>query len=78
MYLEKRDIPNEYNPIGSYDFETWKNKLTNDIKANYENLHNILLYTNERQETNKTTISDKTGIRNIPVFFFFCLKSPSM
>jgi hypothetical protein len=56
MYLEKRDIPKEYNPIGSYDFETWKNKFTNDIKANYENLHNTLLYTNEKQDWSKAKL----------------------
>jgi len=52
-YLEKRDIPKEYNPLGSYAFETWSHHLTKDIKSNYENLHNTLLYTDQKQGFDK-------------------------
>lgn len=52
-YLEKRDIPKEYNPLGSYAFETWSDHFTKDIKSNYENLHNTLLYTDQKQNFDK-------------------------
>ncbi len=48
-YLEKRDIPKDYNPLGNYGFDIWKNKFNDEIKANYESLHKTLLYSNERQ-----------------------------
>ena len=53
VYLEKRDIPKEYNPEGPYGFEVWKDKFSNDIKLSYEDLHNTLLYTNQKQEWSK-------------------------
>lgn len=53
VYLEKRDIPKEYNPEGPYGFEVWKDKFSNDIKSSYEDLHNTLLYTNQKQEWSK-------------------------
>lgn len=49
-YLEKRNIPKDYNPLGAYGFETWRVKFNDEIKHIYENLHNDLLYTNERQD----------------------------
>lgn len=49
-YLTKRNLPPEYNPLGNYDFDSWKGKFDNEIKRIYENLHNDLLYTNERQD----------------------------
>ena len=48
-YLQKRNINREYNPIGAYDFDSWKHYLTKQIRAIYENLHNELLYTDEKQ-----------------------------
>ena len=49
-YLEKRNISNEYNPNGKYDFDSWKYFLTDDVIQIYENLHNDLLYTDEKQD----------------------------
>ena len=48
-YLEKRNIPKEYNPLGAFDFESWRGCFDDSIRAIYENLHNDLLYTDERQ-----------------------------
>lgn len=49
-YLTKRNIPVEYDPKGPYDFDKWKNCFDETVKANYENLHNDLLYTDEKQD----------------------------
>lgn len=51
-YLDKRGIPQEYNPIGKYDFNTWENKLNPRIRLRYESLHKDLLYTDEKQNFN--------------------------
>lgn len=56
IYLEKRDIPEAYNPVGSYDFECWKDKFTSGIKASYEDLHNTLLYTDQKQDWTKVEL----------------------
>ncbi|MFZ3591598.1 nucleotidyl transferase AbiEii/AbiGii toxin family protein [Bacillus sp. DJP31] len=48
-YLEKRDIPEQYNPIEAYDFGSWKDRFTDDVKSNYEALHKTLLYTDQQQ-----------------------------
>lgn len=48
-YLNKRDINKEYNPLGAYDFENWKNYFTSQVKAIYESMHNDLLYTDKKQ-----------------------------
>lgn len=53
FYLKKRNIAREYNPIGMYDFESWKNKFDDEIKKRYETLHNDLLYSNEKQDFNE-------------------------
>lgn len=53
IYLEKRNIPKEYNPEAHYDFKTWKEQLSDEIKANYGDLHNTLLYTNQKQDWSK-------------------------
>lgn len=50
VYLEKRNIPKEYNPTGPYGFDLWEDKFDNDIKARYETLHMDLLYTDEKQD----------------------------
>ena len=52
-YLEKRDIPNEYNPLGAYAFDSWKDKFDLNIKERYETLHEDLLYTDEKQNFDK-------------------------
>lgn len=48
-YLEKRDIPEQYNPIEAYDFDSWKDRFKDDVKFNYEALHKTLLYTDQQQ-----------------------------
>ncbi|HHU80961.1 MAG TPA: nucleotidyl transferase AbiEii/AbiGii toxin family protein [Acholeplasmataceae bacterium] len=48
-YLHKRKIPKTYNPLCSYDFQSWKVTFNNDVKKIYESFHNDLLYTNEKQ-----------------------------
>lgn len=49
-YLEKRDISNEYNPLGAYDFRLWCDKFDHNVKEQYETLHESLLYTDEKQD----------------------------
>lgn len=49
FYLEKRNISEEYNPIGVYNFPAWKCYFDDSIKDRYENLHRDLLYTNQKQ-----------------------------
>lgn len=49
FYLTKRNISKEYNPLGKYDFVSFRKYFSSDIKLIYENMHNNLLYTNEKQ-----------------------------
>ena len=49
FYLEKRPVSQDYNPIGAYDFESWKHYLDDQVRTTYEKLHEELLYTDERQ-----------------------------
>ena len=51
-YLEKRNIPKEYNPLGPYNFLGFKVNFNDEIKTIYEELHKDLLYTNEKQNFN--------------------------
>jgi len=51
-YLEKRYIPKTYNPLGPYDFDSWKDKLDDVVRVGYEDLHNTLLYSNTKQDWN--------------------------
>jgi predicted nucleotidyltransferase component of viral defense system len=53
IYLEKRNIPKEYNPEAHYDFKTWKEQLSDEIKVSYDDLHNTLLYTDQKQDWSK-------------------------
>lgn len=48
-YLGKRNIPSEYDPTGAYNFNAWKDKLDDNVRSNYEKLHETLLYTDEKQ-----------------------------
>lgn len=48
-YLEKRNISEEYDPIGGYDFDSWKLYLNGRVRSTYENLHKELLYTDKQQ-----------------------------
>lgn len=52
-YLNKRNISKDYNPVGPYDFGSWKHYFTHKVKDIYECLHNDLLYTNEKQNFEK-------------------------
>ena len=48
MYLEKRNIPENYHPTGAFDFTAWKSEFMK-AKDAYERLHEDLLYTDEKQ-----------------------------
>lgn len=48
-YLEKRNIPEKYNPLGAFDFESWRSCFNDNVRRIYEKLHVDLLYTNEPQ-----------------------------
>lgn len=48
-YLEKRNIPKEYNPLEAFDFERWRGCFDDSVRRIYEKLHMDLLYTNEQQ-----------------------------
>lgn len=53
VYLEKRNIPKEYNPLSTYDFPSWNNHFDNSIRSIYEHMHETLLYTDEKQSFDK-------------------------
>ena len=53
IYLIKRDCCKEYNPLGPYNFDGFEHLLNENIKSIYEDLHNTLLYTNEKQNFNE-------------------------
>lgn len=46
-YLQKRNISQEYDPLGAYAFETWKKYFNDEIRRRYETLHEDLLYTHD-------------------------------
>ena len=48
VYLEKRNIPENYDPTGAYGFASWKTDFMT-AKDTYEHLHEDLLYTDEKQ-----------------------------
>lgn len=48
-YLQKRNISQEYDPLGAYAFETWKQYFNDEIRRRYETLHEDLLYTPDCQ-----------------------------
>ena len=53
FYLQKRDISVEYDPLGAYDFEDWKQYFNDEIRGRYETLHEDLLYTSNCQNFEK-------------------------
>ena len=53
VYLQKRNIPKEYNPVAAYDFPSWRDRFDNHIRSIYEHLHETLLYTDEKQDFDK-------------------------
>ena len=48
VYLEKRNIPENYDPTGAFGFPKWKQAFIMAKNA-YEHLHEELLYTDEKQ-----------------------------
>lgn len=51
FYLMKRNIKQDYNPIGAYDFNSWKHKLrTPEVKKQYNDLSEKLLFKKEKLE----------------------------
>ncbi len=64
FYLQKRGIHESYNPLGAYDFASWKHHFDADIQRTYENLHHTLLYTDKAQNFNDA-ISAFTSIDRI-------------
>lgn len=53
FYLNKRGIPEEYNPSGLYNFDEWRHHFYDDIRNRYESLHEDLLYEKEKQDFDK-------------------------
>ena len=52
FYISRRNISEEYDPSGPYDFPSWQHHFDSGIQSTYENLHRTLLYTDERQDFN--------------------------
>ena len=50
FYLQKRNLPGEYNPGSLYSFRSWQQYFDADVRATYESLHKTLLYTDEKQD----------------------------
>lgn len=50
FYLNRRNIPIEYDPSGDYDFASWRYYFDAKICSIYESLHESLLYTDEKQD----------------------------
>lgn len=53
LYLQKRNISEEYDPMRAYAFENWKQYFNDEIRNRYETLHEDLLYTSDRQSFKK-------------------------
>jgi predicted nucleotidyltransferase component of viral defense system len=53
FYLEKRGIPDEYNPRGRYEFSAWRRYFSESVRSRYESLYEDLLYENEKQDFTK-------------------------
>lgn len=52
FYIGRRNISAEYDPTGPYNFSAWQNHFDANIRSTYETLHQILLYTDEKQDFN--------------------------
>lgn len=50
FYIGRRNIPEEYDPTGPYDFQNWQHHFDSGIRTTYESLHESLLYTDEKQD----------------------------
>lgn len=44
FYLQKRNVSVEYNPLGNYDFDSWKEYLDINVQSNYIKLSDNLLF----------------------------------
>ena len=53
LYLQKRNISEEYDPMRAYAFENWKQYFNDEIRNRYETLHEDLLYNSDRQSFKK-------------------------
>lgn len=53
LYLQKRNISEEYDPMRAYAFENWKQYFNDEIRSRYETLHEDLLYTSDRKSFKK-------------------------
>jgi len=53
FYLNKRGIPDEYDPSGPYHFAGWRHHFNEEISKRYESLHEELLYEKEKQSFTK-------------------------
>ena len=53
FYLDKRGIPDEYDPTGPYHFAQWRHYFDDEIAKRYESLHEDLLYESEKQSFTK-------------------------
>lgn len=49
FYLGRRNISVEYDPTTLYNFPAWQQHFDAGIRSTYENLHQTLLYTDEKQ-----------------------------
>ncbi len=49
FYLGRRNISVEYDPTALYNFPAWQQHFDTCIRSTYENLHQTLLYTDEKQ-----------------------------
>ncbi|MCR5176927.1 MAG: nucleotidyl transferase AbiEii/AbiGii toxin family protein [Anaerovibrio sp.] len=50
FYLEKRNLPDTYTPMGAYAFSSWCEKFDALARNKYEKLHEMLLYTDKKQD----------------------------
>lgn len=49
FYLTKRKNSPVYNSLEFFNFHEWKQKFNDETKANYEKLHESILYSKEKQ-----------------------------
>ena len=57
-YLKKRTLTADYDPLGEFDFNSWKKAFSDsEIKARYESLQDDLLYTNEKQDFSEAIVA---------------------
>lgn len=52
FYLEKRENSFSFNPMSTYDFDHWADRFDDNVKRQYESLHENLLYKDVKQNLN--------------------------